>query len=1048
MNKVGRATTLAVGLGVCVGVAVGTAFSPLSGTAQALGTPPPALVEQAVAALEFRMVGPTRGGRVTAVAGHPATPGRFFMGATGGGVWRTDDYGQSWHNVSDGYFATGSIGAIRVAPSDPDRVYVGTGSDGIRSNVIPGRGVYRSDDGGRAWTLLGLEQSGQIGAVEVHPGNPDLVYVAALGNAFRRNEERGVFRSRDGGSTWEKILFTSDSVGAIDLELHPTNPDIVYAALWRGERKPWTIISGMREEAHEDGIWRSEDGGDTWSYVPLDLPSGLIGKIDFAVSPADPDRVYALVETKEPEEGLYRSDDAGRTWRLVSNQRGLMDRPFYYTNVDVDPTDADVVYVSATSFWKSEDGGRSFQRASTPHGDNHDLWIDPTDPRVMIQSNDGGANVTRDGGRTWSTQLNQPTAELYQVDVDNRFPYWLYAGQQDNSTIMVPSNVPEESAPAGPEAYWKDVGGCETGPAVPKPDDPTIVYSNCKGRFGRYSHRTGQEKQYYVGAANMYGVNPAVLEYRFQRVVPIEVSPHDPGVVYHGSQYVHVTRDEGVTWERISPDLTAFRPERQVESGEPITRDITGEEHYSTLYVIEESPIEPGVIWTGANDGPVHVTRDGGSTWTDVTPPMPPEGRIQSIEVSRHRPGKAYVAAYRTLLGDFTPYMYRTEDYGASWTLLTDGANGIPADHPTRVVREDPEREGLLYAGTEFGMFLSFDDGATWQSFQRNLPVVPVTDIELVQGDLALSTMGRSFWVMDDLTLLRQLTAQVAEADAHLFQPRVTPRVRGGGFFGFGRSDAARPRYAEPGVHIDYALARAPQGEVVIEVLDAEGAVVAGFSSASGGYEYESVQEMRAPTTRRRGGPRAPARPGVHRLTWNFRAPGGAAGRGPMVPPGHYTIRLTVDGHTQSRPLEIAMDPRVEADGVTRADLEEQYRLNLRIRDAVAEANRAVAELPGLRSALERIAADAAGERAAEARRALEALEHARERLVTRQGGSYQAPQLADQLRYLYGMTSRADQKPGRDAYVRLDRLRAELDEVLAALAHARSLAATGEGGG
>jgi len=756
----------------------------------------PALFE----GLEYRMVGPTRGGRVTAVAGHRSHPHAFYMGSTGGGVWKTADAGETWVPIADDILATGSIGAIRVARSDPSVVYVGTGSAGLR-----GKGMYRSDDAGESWRFIGLEDAGQIGAVEIHPDDPDRVYVAALGDPFGRNEERGVFRSVDGGESWENVLFTSDSVGAIDIEIHPTDPDILYAGMWRGERKPWTIISGMRESGREDGIWRSTDGGDSWEYVMLGLPSGLIGKIDFAVSPDDPDRVYALVETKEPDEGLYRSDDAGVTWRLVSNFEPIMDRPFYYTNVDADPTDADVVYASATGFWKSTDGGENWERRPTPHGDNHDLWINPDDPRIMVQSNDGGANVSLDGGDSWSTQGNQPTAELYQVDLDNQFPYWIYAGQQDNSTLMVPSDPPAEDSWAGPEGWYKAVGGCETGPVVPNPEDATIVYANCKGRFGRYSHRTGQEQQFYVGAVNLYGHNPKDLPYRFQRVVPIEVSPHDGDIVYHGSQFVHVTTDGGRNWETISPDLTAFRPERQVESGEPITRDITGEEHYSTLYVIQASPHDPNVIWAGANDGPVHVTRDGGETWTDVTPSdMPPEGRMNSIHISAHAPDKVYVAGYRYQLGDYRPYIYRTDDAGESWTLLTPGDNGIPADHPARAIVEDSQTEGLLFAGTEFGMFVSFDDGATWQSLQQNLPATPITDIHEKDGDLVISTMGRSFWVMDDIQPLRQVADAAATRTAFLFQPAPAHRVRSGprGFRSEG--PALEPQYAGWGGHIDY----------------------------------------------------------------------------------------------------------------------------------------------------------------------------------------------------------------------------------------------------
>ncbi len=977
--------------------------------------------------LDYRMVGPSRGGRATAVAGHAGAEGTFYMGATGGGVWKTTDYGQSWWNVSDGYFATGSIGAIRVAPSNPGVVYVGTGSDGIRSNVIAGRGVYRSDDTGETWKDLGLNDMGQIGALVIHPRNPNLVYAAALGHAFGPNPDRGVYRSSDGGSNWDHVLFTSDSVGAIDLEMHPTDPNTLYAAMWRGERKPWTIISGMEASGREDGIWRSQDGGDTWTLMDVGLPSGLIGKIDLAVSLGDPDRVYALVETKEPEEGLYRSDDAGSTWRMVTNHKPLLDRPFYYTNIDADPTDADVLYVNATQFWKSTDGGTTFERRSTPHGDNHDMWINPIDPLVMVQSNDGGANVTRDGGLTWSTQSNQPTAELYQVDVDDRFPYWLYAGQQDNSTIMVPSRIPEVSGLSGPESYWMAVGGCETGPVVPKPGDPNIVYANCKGRFGRYNHSTGQEKQYYVGAVNLYGVNPGELPYRFQRVVPIEVSPHDPGTVYHGSQYVHRTRDEGVTWEQLSPDLTAFRPERQVVSGTPITRDITGEEHYSVLYAIEESPVERGVIWTGANDGPVYVTRDDGETWTDVTPPdMPPEGRIQNIDPSPHRGGSAYVAGYRYLLDDFRPYIYRTDDYGESWTLLTDGTNGIPDNYPTRVVREDPDRPGLLYAGTEFGMFVSFDDGAHWQSFQLDLPITPITDLKIHSQDLLVSTMGRSFWVMDDITPLHELDETLASAEVHLFQPRDAYRVRGGGRRGGGLA-SGQPEYPEAGALIDYYLGDDVGGEVTLEILDQEGRVARGFTSVAGGYQGEEFPGIGPGQRGGATGPRVGTTAGMHRFMWDLRYPGELAGRGPLAIPDRYEVRLTAAGGSQTRSFEVLMDPRVADDDVTLADMQEQFSLNIRIRDALIRGRLAVQDLESAKEDME-AGGEAGRDAAARAMEALEELAEVEAALVSRTDGSYQTPMLIDQLSYLYGMTSRADQRPGTDAYERLQILEVELE--------------------
>jgi photosystem II stability/assembly factor-like uncharacterized protein len=984
--------------------------------------------------MEYRMIGPSRGGRVTAVAGIAEQPATFYMGATGGGLWKTTDHGQSWLNVSDGYFHTASIGAIDVADSDPDIVYVGTGSDGIRSNVIAGRGVYKSIDAGRTWTFIGLRNVGQIGAVIVHPQNPDFVYVAALGHAFGPSPERGVYRSRDGGSNWEKVLFVSDSTGAVDLEFAPDNPSEIYAATWRAERKPWTIISG----AHEGGIYKSSDGGDSWTQLTHGLPDGLVGKSDLAVSAADPNRVYALVEAPLGDGGLYRSDDRGASFQLISIYAPLLDRPFYYCNVDADPTDADIVYVNSTQFWKSVDGGGSFTRMRTPHGDNHDMWINPNNPDLFIQSNDGGANVTLNGGRTWSTQHNQPTAELYQVDIDDRFPYWVYAGQQDNSTIAVPSRPPY-SAPGGATAYWQSIGGCETGPAVPKPGDPNIVYAACKGRFGRYNYETGQEKQYYVGAQNMYGHNPRDLKYRFQRVSPIEVSPHDPNVVYHASQYLHRTTDEGVTWETISPDLTAFRPSTQVVSGTPITRDITGEEFYSTLYTVEESPLTPGLIWVGANDGPVHITRDAGQTWTEITPgDLPPGGRVQTIDPSPHRESKAYIAVYRYLLGDWQPYIYRTEDYGASWTRLTTGDNGIPADYPTRVVREDPDREGLLYAGTEFGLFVSFDDGAHWQEFQLNLPITPVTDIKVHQKDLVISTMGRSFWILDDVTPLHQLEPSIASADVYLFQPRAAYRMR----YSTPRSgEPGDPEYPPVGALIDYYLAKPADAPVRLEILYADGQLVRDFSSAEPGRRTES-EPASAPSFRfAEPAPAPPDHAGMHRFVWDLTHPGPwdadprRDGRnGPMAVPGMYQARLTVGEWSQTRRFEVLIDPRVGEDGVTMADLEEQLSLSLQVRDAISDARFAAQRTQQLQMELEERSTSV------EDSDLLVDIEHAQQRLgalgasMVTEEGRYPQPMLIDQFEYLYDMLDGADQKIGADAHERFGELYRELGNHLRGL--------------
>jgi photosystem II stability/assembly factor-like uncharacterized protein len=961
--------------------------------------------------LEYRCIGPSRGGRVTTVTGVASQPSVFYMGATGGGVWKTVDYGRNWINVSDGYFETGSIGAIQVADSDPNILYVGTGSDGIRSNVITGRGVYKSEDAGKTWKFLGLREVGQIGAVEVHPENPDIVFVAAIGNVFGPSPERGVYRSLDGGESWEKVLFLSNKTGAVDLEFCPDNPDEIYAAFWLCERKPWTIISGGKE----GGLFKSSDGGTTWIHLTTGLPQDLIGKSDLAVSPADPDRIYILMEAS-PGGGLYRSDDRGQSFILVSDKVELVNRPFYYTNLDADPQNADILYVNTGRFWKSQDAGKTWQSRSTPHGDNHDMWINPENPDIFIQSNDGGANVTLDGGITWSTQNNQPTAELYQVDIDDQYPYWVYAGQQDNSTIAVPS-LPPTPSPAGSMGYWISIGGCETGPAVPKPGNHNIVYANCKGRFGRYNKKTGQEMQFYVGAANMYSHNPKDLKYRFQRVSPIHVSPHDPDVVYHASQYLHRTTDDGVTWETISPDLTEFDPSKQVISGSPITRDITGEEFYSTIYAVRESPLEKGLIWVGANDGPIHVTRDGGKTWANVTPKdLPPGGRVQTVEPSPHRAAKAYVAVYRYLLNDWEPYIYRTEDYGQTWTRLTTGKNGIPADSPTRVVREDPDREGLLYAGTEFGMFISFDDGTHWQSFQLNLPATPVTDIKVHQKDLVLSTMGRSFWILDNITPLHQLRDSTVSAPSHLYPPRDSYRTHS--LFRSYRGSSQVPEYLQPGVMIDYSLAEKPGDAVVLEILDDKGNLVRSFSSKRQKVQLEGlsfdalVEELKGV-----GRTLPPAKQGMNRFFWDMRHAGswnlraGMGGRGgPIVAPGIYQAKLTIGDRIHTERFRVLVDPRVTEDGVSQADLVAQESLSLQVRDLLSKANRLV---QSVREAQE------SDKVSREDRERLSAVYN---KLVTA-SGTYPQPMLVNQISYLSSMLGRADQKPGRDAYVRFDEL-------------------------
>jgi len=1009
----------------------------LSG-ALALGTIAPSSA-QTYDGFEYRNVGPARGGRVTAVAGTVAARSTFYLGASGGGVWKTTDYGTSWFNVSDGYFDTPSIGDIAVAQNDANVVYVGTGSDGLRSNVIVGKGMYKSIDGAKTWKPIGLGETGHIGAVEIDPRNHNVVWVAAIGQAFNANPERGVYRTRDGGASWDLVLSISDTVGFSDIELLPGNPDVVFATAWKAERKPWTIISGGNQD--EGGIYKSVDGGESWTRITEGLPEGLIGKIDLAISPADSSIVYALVEAPDDEGGLFRSVDQGETFEQVSSESGIRTRPFYYANIDVDPTDPDVVYAMATRYYKSVDGGKSWDELRPPHGDNHDMWINPDDPDLFIQGNDGGANVTHNGGKTWSTQFNQPTAELYQVEVDDQFPYWLYAGQQDNgSTVAVPAMAPFRVQ--NPFAWFIETGGCETGPGVPKPGNHNIVYSNCKGRFGTFDKRTGTERGYYVGAANMYGHNPRDLRYRFQRVSPIHVSPHDADVVYHASQFVHRTRDDGVTWETISPDLTAFEDDSQVISGSPITRDITGEEFYSTIYSLRESPIAQGVIWTGANDGPVHVTRDNGESWQNVTPSrLPSGGRVDSVEPSHHDPAKAYIAVLRYQFGDWQPYVFKTENYGQRWTRLTDGRNGIPADQPVRVVREDPERPGLLYAGTEFGIYVSLDDGASWDSFQQNMPVTPITDIKVIRGDLAISTMGRSFWVLDNITTLRQDAFRSLGDEAVLFEPPQTIRYRQ---TFRNRDPDAVPQYPAPAVVIDYYLPDGSGDDLTLEILAADGSVVNAFRHDPGDEDDEDgnddvVEDMGLNQTVYLREESLTANTGMNRFRWDMTHTGAwhkdenrRHKNGPMARPGRYSARLKVGGQSQSRPFDLRTDPRVTELGVTDAMISEQVDFELKTITLLNDARQLAGDLEKEQEALEEKQAGAETLSDADAAR-LQRVEAAVAALSTAEG-IYMQPMLVAQIDYLYNMVRNADQLPGREANERYATLTTELTEIRLAL--------------
>ena len=957
----------------------------------------------------FRNVGPLRGGRVTAVAGTVAESGTFYLGATGGGVWKTTDYGTNWNNVSDGFFETPSIGALAVDQQDPNIVYAATGSDGLRSNVIAGKGVYKSIDGGETWEHIGLRNVGQIGAIIIHPQNHNIVYVAAVGSAFNANPERGIFKTSDGGRNWEKVLFISNQVGFSDVEFLPGNSSTLYAAAWKAERKPWTIISGGNA-ATEAGIYKSVDDGKTWEKLTEGLPTGLLGKIDVAVTPADSKIVYALVEAPDKEGGLYKSIDQGKTFKQVSDHSGIRTRPFYYTNLRVDPKNPDLLYALATGNYKSTDGGKNWEYLRPPHGDNHDMWINPENPLLFIQSNDGGANVTFNGGETWSTQFNQPTAEIYQVEVDNQYPYWLYGGQQDNySTIAVPSNEPYSIQNSA--GYIINTGGCETGPAVPNPINPNIVYANCKGRFGVFNKLTGEEKAYYVGASYMYGHNPKDLQLRFQRVSPIHVSPHDPQVVYHTSQYVHRTTDEGKTWETISPDLTAFEADKQVISGSPITRDITGEEYYSTIYAIRESPVKSGVIWTGANDGPIYVTQDNGANWKNVTPPKVAKGgRVDAVEPSPHNPAKAFATILRYQLGDWKPYIVKTTNYGKSWELIT---HGIPSDYPVRVVREDPKREGLLFAGTEYGLFISYNDGANWEAFQNNLPVVPITDMKLHRNDLVLSTMGRGFWILDNASMLQNYDKS---AGLSIYSPESSIRYRMRSY-----GDDV-PDFETGSVLIDYFLPEKTK-QVKLEIIDDSGVLVNTYFSDTTGLDFDEEMNRKMETNdfifvvdKSLSGKK-----GHNRYAWDMQHFGPWSDNerrrwsyGPMVAPGKYTARLTAGENSVETTFSLILDPRAEKTGISQEIIEEQFDFVKQVSDLLSAARQLEKELEKT--------VDEKGESAEEAKATLEKLQA--------EDITYPMPKLVDQINYLYRMTLSTDQQMGKDAIDRYEELKKQFEEL------------------
>ncbi len=896
--------------------------------------------------MKWRLIGPFRGGRALAVSGVVGHPNTYYFGAVAGGVWKTTDGGATWKPIFDKE-PIASIGALAVAPSDPNVIYVGTGEASPRGDMSYGDGVYKSVDGGATWTHVGLRDTRQIGAVIVNPTNPNIVFVAALGHAWGPNPERGIFRSTDGGRTWQKVLYVDGKTGGIDVTFAPSNPHILFAAMWQVIRKPWGFVSG----GPGSGLYKSSDGGATWKRLSgHGLPQGVLGRIGVSVAGTDPDRVYALIEAKHG--GLFRSDDGGATWTRVSNDHRFRQRAWYFTRVLADPQDPNTVYVLNTSLYRSTDGGKTFKNIHAPHGDNHGIWIDPRNDHRIIESSDGGATISVDDGKTWTTEDNQPTAQFYHVATDNRFHFYVYGAQQDNSTVAIASSTDHGIIGRGD---WYHAGGGESGFVLPDPRDPNIIYADAyDGYLTRLNLRTGQEQDISAWPDNPMGHAARHLKYRFQWTAPIAFSPQDPSTLYMGAQVLLKTTDGGMSWTAISPDLTRNDKSKQQSAGGPITKDNTSVEYYDTIFAIAPSPAAAGEIWAGTDDGLVQLTRDGGKTWKNVTPHGCPEwASVDLIDASPSDPATAYVAVDNHGQDDFRPYIFKTHDYGATWTKITDG---IADDAYVHAVRVDPARPGLLYAGTERGVYVSFDDGAHWQSLQLNLPPAPVYDLVVKRNDLVVATHGRSFWILDDLSPLRQESAKVADARAYLYRPALAYRLHARGYFlQPGATVGANP---PSGAIIYYALKSKPKSPITLKILDAKGNLVRKFSSKPKKKAAMSPaeQEFAAFFAKRN---LLPTAPGVNRFVWDLHDKGparipGAAGwgfgnLGPFALPGDYQVRLTTDGKTLDEPLVVKEDPRVKT---SLADLQKQFDLAMKIRDAVNDADETVNQIRDLRAQL------------------------------------------------------------------------------------------------
>jgi photosystem II stability/assembly factor-like uncharacterized protein len=904
--------------------------------------------EKAFKGMKYRMIGPFRGGRSLTAAGIPGDPTTYYFGATGGGVWKSTDGAMSWSPIFDKE-GTSSIGSIAVANSNHSVLYVGTGEACIRGNISHGDGVYKTLDGGKTWKNVGLRDSRAIGRVIIHPINPDIVFVAALGHPYGPNTERGIFRTIDGGRTWEKVLYKDENTGGIDVTFDPHNPNILFAALWQARRTSWSMTDG----GPGSGLYRSNDGGTTWKRIEEHgLPKGPYGRIGVAVA-ANSDRVYALIEAHNPDGGLYRSDDGGENWQLINASHSLWQRPWYYMHVIADPRDENVLYIMDVEAFKSTDGGHLFNKIHVPHGDNHGLWIDPLNTRRMILSNDGGVTVTLDGGTNWTREDNQPTAQFYHVITDTATPYRVYGSQQDSGTVAIASHSDDGSID---RSDWYDVGGGEAGYIAPFPPDPNIVYAaDYQGNITRYDRHIGQAKSIAEQPELSDARGAANLEHRFQWTAPVMISPHDPNTLYHAGERLFKTTDGGVHWQAISPDLTRNDKSKQKPSGGDITLDDTGTEYYDTIFALAESPVAKGLIWVGTDDGLIQLTQDEGKTWNNVTPnDMPEWSRISQVEASPQDAGTAYVAADRHQFDDLHPYIYKTSDYGKTWTKLTQG---IPETTFVRAVREDPKKRGLLYAGTEQGVFVSFNDGANWRPLRLNLPTTPVHDLVVKNNDLVVATHGRAFWILDDITPLRQYSDEIAQKDAFLYKPATAYRIQAGA--SGERHPSKRTGQNPPaGAVIYYYLKDAPKkdSETKIEIMDGSGKVIRKYSST----EYTSLEEPLGPDDKK---PEKQIKPeaGLNRFVWDLRheeahrVPGyylweyGRGARGPVAVPGHYQVRLTTGGQTRTADFELKLDPRVT---VSQTDLEQQLNLLLETRDELNRVYDTVNQIQDVRSQL------------------------------------------------------------------------------------------------